>query len=94
MPKWIWKELDLPIHSNHTMRMSSANTSIDIMIGVLENLILDFGAGEVMVQVQVLACADFDLLLKCPFHCLMSTTTEDFLDGSQSIILHDPNSGK
>lgn len=63
-------------------------------IGVLKNLMLDFGTGKVMVQLQVLAHTNFDLLLESPFHCLMSTTTEDFPDGSQLIILHDPNSGK
>ena len=34
-----------------------------------------------MVQVQILARANFDLLLGQPFHCLMSTTMDDFLDG-------------
>jgi len=46
------------------MKMSSANTSINTTIGVLENLVLDFGAGEVMVQVQILALVNFDLLLR------------------------------
>jgi hypothetical protein len=63
MPKHIWKELGLPIWSNHTMKMSSANANIDTTIGVLENLVLDFGAGEVLLQVQVLARTNFDLLL-------------------------------
>ena len=94
MSKWVWKELGLPICLDHTMRISSANASVDTMIGVLKNLMLDFSAGEVMVQVQVLACANFNLLLGHPFHCLMSTTIEDFLDGSQLITLCDPNSGK
>ena len=30
--------------------------NIDTTIGALENLALDFGMGEVMVQVQILAC--------------------------------------
>ena len=74
--------------------MSSANASIDTTLGVLENLVINFGAGKVMVQVQILACANFDLLLGRPFHCLMSANTEDFPDGSQTITLHDPNTGK
>ena len=94
MPKWIWEELGLPIRSDHTMNMSSANASIDMMLGVLENLVINFGAGKVMVQVQILARANFDLLLGQPFHCLMSANTEDFPDGSQTITLHDPNTGK
>jgi len=91
MPKRIWEDLGLPIRSDHTMKMSSANNSINTTIGVLENLILDFGAGEVMVQVQILARTNFDLLLGRPFHCLMSATTDDFPDRSQTITLRDPN---
>ena len=45
------------------MNMSSINTSVDTTVSVLENLALDFGGGEVLVQVQVLAQANFDLLL-------------------------------
>ena len=63
MPKRIWEELGLPLCSNHVLRMTSANTSVDLTIGVLENLALDFGAGEVLLQVQIMGHANFDLLL-------------------------------
>ena len=63
MPKHVWEDLGLPIHSDHTMNMSSVNTSINTTVSILENLALDFGRGEVLVQVQVLAWANFDLLL-------------------------------
>ena len=43
--------------------MMSANTSINSTIGVLEDLALDFSAGEVLLQVQIMGCANFDLLL-------------------------------
>jgi hypothetical protein len=76
------------------MTMSSANTSTDATVGVLKNLALNFGPGKVCVQVQVLARANFDLLLGRPFHCLMSATTNDYPDGNQDITLRDPNSGK
>ena len=94
MLKWIWEELRLPIRFDHTMNMSSTNTSIDTTLGVLENLVVNFGTGEVMVQVQILTHTNFDLLLGRPFHCLISANTEDFPDGSQTITLHDPNTGK
>ena len=76
------------------MKMLSANTSIYTTIGILENLLLDFGMEEVMVQVQILACTNFDLLLGQPFHCLMSATTDNFPNGLQPITLHDPNISK
>ena len=94
MPKHVWEELRLPLCSDHVLQMTSANTSIDLTIGVLENLALDFGTGEVLLQVQIIGRANFDLLLGQPFHCLMSVTTEDSPDGTQLIMLCDPNMGK
>ena len=64
MPKRVWEELGLPLCSDHVLQMMSANTSVDLTIGVLENLALDFGAGEVLLQVQIMGCANFDLLLE------------------------------
>ena len=94
MPKHVWEELGLPLCSDHVLWMMSVNTSIDSTIGVLENLALDFSAGEVLSQVQIMGCANFDLLLGRPFYCLMSATTEDSPDGAQLIMLCDPNTGK
>ena len=49
MPKCIWEELGPPICSDHTMKMSSANTSINLTIDILKNLAISFGTGEVML---------------------------------------------
>ena len=54
MPKCIWKELGLPLRSDHVLWMTSVNTSVDSTIGVLENLALDFGVGDVLLQVQIM----------------------------------------
>ena len=53
MPKWVWEDLGLPVRSDHVMTMSNANTSTESTLGVVENLRLDFGAGEICLQVQV-----------------------------------------
>ena len=94
MSKHIWQQLGLPIRSDHKMTTSSANMITDSTLGVLENLTLDFSLGEICLQVQIIARANFDLLLGCPLHCLMSATTNDFPDGDQTLTLHDPNTRK
>ena len=94
MPKWVWEDLGLLVWSDHVMMMSNTNTSTESTLGIVENLHLDFGASKICLQVQVVPRANFDLLLGQLFHCLLSTSTEDFLDSSQTITLHDPNSGK
>ena len=83
MPKRVWEGLGLPVRSDHVMTMSNTNTSTESTIGVVKNLALDFGAGEVYLQVQVVPRANFDLLLGRPFQCLLSAKTDDFPDGSQ-----------
>ena len=54
MPKHVWKELGLPLCSDHVLWMTSANTNINLTIGVLENLALDFSTGEVLLQIQIM----------------------------------------
>ena len=53
MPKRVWEDLSLPVQSDHVMTMSNANTSTESTLGIVENLRLDFGAGEICLQVQV-----------------------------------------
>ena len=94
MSKRIWEGLGPPVRSDHVMTISNTNTSTESTIGVVENLALDFGTGEVYLQVQVVPHTNFNLLLRRPFQCLLSAKTNDFPEGSQLITLHDPDSGK
>ncbi|KAF8834018.1 hypothetical protein BDN67DRAFT_915793, partial [Paxillus ammoniavirescens] len=94
MPKALWETLGLVAHPEYLMHMQSVNESTDSTIGVIRNLGLDLGVGELYLQVQVIPKAPFHILLGRPFHCLMSATTEDFPDSKQLLILHDPNTGK
>ncbi|KIN96988.1 hypothetical protein M404DRAFT_32713 [Pisolithus tinctorius Marx 270] len=87
MPRRIWEKIRLPLRCDHLMTMTSANMSKDTTIGILENLKLDFSARPVMLQVQVIEHANFDMLLGCPFICLMSAVTNNYPDGRQQITL-------
>ncbi|KIN96854.1 hypothetical protein M404DRAFT_106401, partial [Pisolithus tinctorius Marx 270] len=62
MPRCVWEKIGLPLRCDHLMTMTSANMSKDTTVGVLENLKLDFGTGPVMLQVQVIEHANFDML--------------------------------
>jgi hypothetical protein len=74
--------------------MESVNTSTDKMLGVIENLPLDFGVGEMLFQVQVVPTANFDVLLGLPFFTLTNCRIEDLPNGKQDVMLTDPNTGK
>jgi hypothetical protein len=72
MPREVWKELGIPLRSDHSLNMESVNMTHDSTLGVIENVLLDFGAGPMYFQVQVTACANFDVLLGRPFFKLTS----------------------
>jgi hypothetical protein len=74
--------------------MESINTSTNKTLGVIENLPLHFGAGEMLFQVQVVLTAKFDVLLRQLFFTLTSCCMEDLPHSEQDIMLTDLNTGK
>ncbi|KIJ08092.1 hypothetical protein PAXINDRAFT_18748 [Paxillus involutus ATCC 200175] len=54
MPKALWETLGLVARPEYLMHMQSVNESSDSTIGVIENLGLDLGVGELYLQVQVI----------------------------------------
>ncbi|KAG2062400.1 hypothetical protein BDR06DRAFT_869231 [Suillus hirtellus] len=95
MPQSVWQSLGgIPLRPDHKLVMESVNTSRDETLGIIKNLPLDFGVGEMLFQVQVVPCANFEILLGRPFFMLTSCKTEDLLSGEQDITLMDPNTAK
>jgi hypothetical protein len=95
MPHSVWCTLgSIPLRSNHKLTMESVNTLTNKTLGVIENLPLDFGAGEMLFQVQVVPTANFDVLLGQLFFTLTSCCMEDLPNGDQDITLTNPHTGK
>lgn len=94
MRKEIWEQLGLPLMSDYTMVMETANKSRTTTMGLLQNLKLTFGGIDLILQVQVIDKAPFDVLLGRPFQALASCQTNDFRDGEQHIRISDPNSDR
>jgi hypothetical protein len=94
MPREVWKELGIPLRSDHSLNMESVNMTHDLTLGVIENVLLDFGAGPMYFQVQVTARVNFDVLLGHPFFKLTSCRTFNLPNGKQDILLTDPNARK
>jgi hypothetical protein len=91
MPREVWKELGVPLRSDHSLNMESVNMMCDSTLGVIENVLLDFGTGPMYFQVQVTVHANFNVLLGRPFFKLTSCRTFDLPNGEQDILLTDPN---
>jgi hypothetical protein len=95
MPCSVWCTLGgIPLRSDHKLTMESVNTLTNEKLGVIENLLLDFGAGEMLFQVQVVPTTNFDVLLGWPFFMLTSCRMEDLPNGEQDVMLTDLNTGK
>jgi hypothetical protein len=94
MPRKTWQGIGGILRPDYKMYMESVNTSTDATLGVIENLSLDFGAGEMWFQIQVIEAANFEILLGRPFFTLTSCRTKDLPTGDQEITLTDPNTGK
>jgi len=72
MPREVWKELGVPLRSDHSLNMESVNMTCDSTLCIIKNVPLDFGAGPMYFQVQVTAPTNFDVLLGRPFFKLTS----------------------
>jgi hypothetical protein len=94
MPKDLWQSLGVGLWSDHRLNMELVNTSRDSTLGVIENIPLDFGGGQMFFQVQVTECANFKILIGHPFFTLTSYCTFNLPDGEQDISIMDPNTHK
>lgn len=88
----VWERLGLPIRSDHTINMETANTSRSRTVGLLPNLKMMIGKCEFTVQAHVIEEAGYDMLLGRPFHVLAQAHTQHFANGGAVITLTDPQS--
>ncbi|KAF5341157.1 hypothetical protein D9611_006049 [Ephemerocybe angulata] len=86
----IWERLGLPLRSDHTMVMESANGSTSRTLGVIPDLRVRIGTCEFRLQVQVVEEAGYEMLLGRPFHVLAQAQMQHHRDGSGTITLTDP----
>ncbi|KAF9440990.1 hypothetical protein P691DRAFT_815582, partial [Macrolepiota fuliginosa MF-IS2] len=59
----VWERLGLPLLSNQTMVMESANSSKEATLGLLHNLPAHIGRSTLYLQVQVVENASYEMLL-------------------------------
>ncbi|PPQ83528.1 hypothetical protein CVT24_006142, partial [Panaeolus cyanescens] len=94
MSEAIWKQLGLPLDPTHRLNMESANGSIDQSLGLARNVSFDIGGITFYLQVHVLREPAYDVLIGRPLDVLAQIVTTNFVDGTQNITLHDPNSDR
>lgn len=93
MNRKVWERIGMPILSQHTIVMESANKTTSKLLGLMNNVALCIGLLILYIQVQVMDNIPFEVLLGRPFQALTNCVTRDFADGQQHVTLQDPNSG-
>jgi hypothetical protein len=92
--KNIWEQLGTPIRSDLVMNMESSHSTIETTVGVLKNFPVTIGPCTFYLQVQVSENLPCDVMMGRPFFMLTRAVTMDHPDGSQDLVLHDPNTGE
>ena len=86
----VWERLDIPLHPDRIMVLEAADKSKSTTLRMMPNLRMTIGPLTIMLQVQVVKRAPFEVLLGRPFFSLTACKTDDQPDGSQYITLTDP----
>ena len=76
-----------------TVQMQSANNTLEKTLGLAKNVPFLFGTITVYLQVHVMENAAYKILLGRPFDIVTESVVKNAKDGSQSLILTDPNTG-
>ena len=74
--------------------MQSANNSLEKSVGLARNVPFKFGPITVYLQAHIINGPAYKILLGRPFDILTESTVQNSSDGSQTITLKDPNTGK
>ena len=77
-----------------TVQMQSANNTLEKTLGLAKNVPFLFGTITVYLQVHVVGNAAYKVLLGRPFDIITESVVKNARDGSQSLTLTDPNTGK
>ena len=87
-------ELSLAYDPSVILHMESANGSVDPSLGLAQNVPFLVGSITVYLQVYVIRCPAYDILLGRPFDVLTESIVRNFKHEDQTITLHNPNSGQ
>ena len=91
MAEEVARELGLTWDPNVTINMQSANRTVDKTLGLARNVRFSLGGIDVYLQVHIIKKPAYRVLLGRPFEVVTRSTTKNEEDGSQTLILTDPN---
>ncbi|KZT00127.1 uncharacterized protein LAESUDRAFT_666838 [Laetiporus sulphureus 93-53] len=90
----VWQDLWAPLNPDGVILLETVNTSVTKTVEKLPCVHLHFRMVIIVVQVQVVQNAPFEILLGRPFFATSACDTHDFASGEQQITIMDPHSGE
>ncbi|PSS37205.1 hypothetical protein PHLCEN_2v952 [Hermanssonia centrifuga] len=87
----VYERLGYPLNPQGAIMMQAANNAKDLTLGRVKNLPFHFGDVTLPLQVHIVRNAPYEVLLGRPFFMLASSQTLDYPDGTQWLVLTDPN---
>ena len=76
------------------LRMQSANHEVDETLGLARNVPIPVGDITLYVQFHIIRNPAYDVLLGRPFDILCESIVWNYSNEDQTIMIHDPNSGR
>lgn len=94
MSEAVSKELSLSYDPDVTLRMQSANGTVNWSLGLARNVPFLIGDLSFYLQVHIIRNPAYNILLGRPFDVLTTSTVQNFADEDQTITIHCPNTGQ
>ena len=86
----LWEKLRVPLSPDKNMTLETADTAKSSTLGLIPNAKFTIANIDVILQVQVVRQAPFQVLLGRPFFAVTECETKDFVSGDQYVTLTDP----
>ena len=94
MSEKVAHELGLTWDPEVTLRVESANKSVERSLGLARNVLFDCGGVHLYLQVHIIRDPAYRILLGRPFSVLGQTSVKTKLDGDTTVHVTDPNNGR
>ena len=87
-------EVGLAYDPTVILQMQSANGSVNVSLGLARNVPFTVAEITFYLQVHVIREPAYDVLLGRPFDVITTSVVRNFVNEDQSIMVHDPNTGR
>jgi hypothetical protein len=94
MRRDVWQQLNIPFSPAKALTMESANAESNTTLGLVENVPVQIGPVTVLLQIQIVDRAPFEVLLGRPFFDVTNCTEFSTSGGHHEVQIKDPKTNE